>query len=829
MLYNQSAEKSTSTVVFIDAGIQSYESLVEGLDRDVDVYVLGQEVDAIEQITDALKHHRSLESIHIVSHGKPGCLYLGNTELSLSSLEYYRPLIQQWFSASSQEKSPYLSLYGCNVAAGDAGEEFFVKLSQITGAQLYGSTHKVGNPSLGGTWQLSPQADSAEAIVPQLPFHEQAIATYPGTFEPLTFDAYGAVSTEFVNVFSYPTSLFLEDNGKLIVAGGGDRKTILVRRNRDGSIDEDFADNGILTNNAINAGRVIPSIENQFLLIKVDDFSSSNLNAFRYNDDGTLDTSFGDNGELEIDVSSFFNTGFGNPVDFTTDADGKIIAVGNLNGDIGIVRFDADGSLDSGFGTNGFSLTDFDGSFEAPKTVRVDSDGKLIVSGHASNEGTNDFLLVRYNSDGSLDTNFGTGGRTFTDFGGTNDISASLTIDSNGKLLLGGRATDAATGNADFALARYNSDGSLDSSFGTNGIVRRDLGGLEYGQEVIEVADGQLIQTGDIVTTRPSGGGTAIDYQPIFLRYNSDGSIDSSFGNNGVGQGIDGPLAVDSNGNIFGAFSKYNFINSGLAVASYDDVVENTETFLSWDTGSNGGQLGQINAVSLSPVGVFSTALGRSIADQSWQFQTAGDFNGDGQEDVVLRQFGFSNETLLWTMEEDGTAIASERLIGRPVEDPNWSIQGAADFNGDGNTDLLLRNSIADQTIVWYLDSEQNILSEAIVGRGFQDENWKIIATNDFNADGTADMLLRHAQSNELLVLQLDGVQIEAEYLAGRIIPDSNWHVEGSRDFNNDGHADLLIRNSLIQRSVLWLMENGQIQHEILVSGLPLEGAQLLV
>lgn len=829
MFYSASPSKLNSTVVFIDCGVQGYLTLAEGINRDTDVYVLNQESDAIEQIRNALASYESLESVHLISHGVPGCLYLGHTQLSLSNLEHYRPLLQRWFNVSNQHRPPSLAIYGCNAAAGDAGEEFFTKLRQITGAQLYGTTQKVGNPNQGGTWQLSPQADSASNLIPQVPLNQRMLATYPGTFAPQTFEEYGVVSTKIENIFASPNGLFFDDNGKLIVGGNFSQDSILIRRNSDGSIDESFADNGTLTINNLRRASLIPSTDNKFILIGANDFFSTTFRASRYNNNGTLDTTFGTNGELEVNLASFFSTGFGNSVDFTTDASGRIVAVGSLNGDIAIARLNTDGSLDSSFGTSGFTLTDFGGSFEVPQTVRVDSDGKLVVGGHASNGSTNDFLLVRYNSDGSLDTTFGTAGRTLTDFGGTNDTRAQLTIDGNGKLLLGGRATDAATENDDFALARYNSDGSLDSSFGTNGIVRTDLGGAEYGQGVVEVAGGKLIQAGDRVTTRPSGGGTAFDYQPIFLQYNSDGSLDSGFGNNGVGQGMGGPLAVDANGKLFGASSLFDVTGAALTVVSYDDALKNTETFLSWQTDSSANDFGQVSAVSLSPIGAFSTALGRSITDTSWQFQTTGDFNGDGQEDAVLRQFGGSNQVLLWTLNSDGTAIASEKFIGRPIEDPNWSIKGAADFNNDGNTDLLVRNANADQNVVWYLDAQQNIVSEELIGRGFQDNNWKIIATNDFNADGEADILLRNDLSAQLLVWQLNGNQIETEYLAGRVISDTSWRVEGSRDFNNDGHADLFVRNAAIQRSFLWLMQNGQIQHEIPVSGVPLGGAQLLM
>ena len=852
---------SSSTIVFIDSGVDQNIALAEGINSNADAYILERESDAIEQITDVLAaYYPAIESVHIISHGVPGCLYLGSTELSLSSLDRYRPLLQQWFS-DSHHPSPSLALYGCNAAAGDAGEEFFRKLHQITGAQLYGATQKVGNPAQGGTWQLSPQASSTSTSAPLVPLSRKVISTYSGTFALQTFDDYGIVSTSLESDFALSNvNLFFNDNGKLIVGGTTKQlskalitdESIFISRNSDGSIDENFAGNGVLIDRSFLIRDLIPSVGNTFLSIGTADpsviVSSASLSALRYREDGTVDTSFGTNGRVTLGRSASSNLSLDDSFNFVTDASGRIISVGSTDGTVRVIRFNADGSTDSSFGNpseiegavgSGFgeSLTEkFGDSFRVHQTIIVDNDGKILISGHVANGSSNDFFLVRYNSDGFIDETFGTGGLSLTDFGDTDDINAKLTIDSNGKLLLSGTVRDTVTGNTEIALARYNSDGSLDDSFGVNGLVRRSVGVAgQSGLEVVEVAGGKLVQKATI----PSNTVFPAALETILLRYNSDGSIDRSFGQNGVGKGIDGPLAVDANGQLFGAFTKFEgftetltLTNPELVVARYDDVLENTETFLSLQTDTRASNFGQVSAVSLSPLGISSTVLERSITDTSWQFQTAGDFNSDGQEDVVLRQFGGSNQTLLWTMTSDGTAIASERLIGRPVEDPNWSIKGSADFNNDGNTDLLLRNATADQNVVWYLDDQQNIVSEELIGRGFQDNNWKIIATNDFNADGEADILLRNEVSTQLLVWQLNGDQIEAEYLAGRTIPDTtNWRVEGSRDFNNDGHADLLVRNSavqngLIQPSILWLMKDGQIQHELTVSAL---GSPLLV
>ena len=125
--------------------------------------------------------------------------------------------------------------------------------------------------------------------------------------------------------------------------------------------------------------------------------------------------------------------------------------------------------LDRSFSADGGVLTDF-GGFEEASAVVVQPDGKLVAAGTAFVGGNRDFALARYQPDGSLDTGFGSGGLVLTDFGvGTDDGAASLAIQPDGKLVAGGFSNAGSPGDFDFALARYNPDGSLDTGFGVGG------------------------------------------------------------------------------------------------------------------------------------------------------------------------------------------------------------------------------------------------------------------------------------------------------------------------------------------------------------------------
>ncbi|MEH2078868.1 MAG: DUF4347 domain-containing protein [Nostoc sp.] len=98
-------------ILFLDSSVNNYEILLKNVVSEIEVIVVESSQDGVEQITQTLLQRRRVESVHIVSHGSPGCLYLGNTQLSLSSLERYTQELQTWFS-------PSLILYGCNIAVG---------------------------------------------------------------------------------------------------------------------------------------------------------------------------------------------------------------------------------------------------------------------------------------------------------------------------------------------------------------------------------------------------------------------------------------------------------------------------------------------------------------------------------------------------------------------------------------------------------------------------------------------------------------------------------------------------------------------------------------
>jgi len=165
----------------------------------------------------------------------------------------------------------------------------------------------------------------------------------------------------------------------------------------------------------------------------------------------------------------------------------------------------APGDLDPSFGTGGKVITDFTDMLFRPSSdqaqeLALQADGKIVLAGSSYNGAGGDFALARYNPDGSLDTTFGTNGTVTTDFGADYEESATtFALQADGKIVVAGSSYNG-TGD-DFALARYNPDGSLDPTFGTDGIVTTDFSGdSDSANDLALQADGKIVVAGHAYT-----------------------------------------------------------------------------------------------------------------------------------------------------------------------------------------------------------------------------------------------------------------------------------------------------------------------------------------
>ncbi len=181
------------------------------------------------------------------------------------------------------------------------------------------------------------------------------------------------------------------------------------------------------------------------------------------------------------------------------------------------------------------------------------------------------------------------------------------------------------------------------------------------------------------------------------------------------------------------------------------------------------------------------------------------DFNGDGKPDLIWRNTA-TGRTTIWYM-DGATWNGGYADVLPTLNDPNWSIVGVADFNGDNNPDLLWRNSSTGRTTIWYMDGATWNGGFADVEPTLNDPDWSIVGVADFNGGGDIDILWRNASTGRTTIWYMTGPTWNGGY--ADVLPtlnDPNWSIVGIADFNGDSNPDLLWRNSTDGRTMIWYM-----------------------
>ena len=426
-----------------------------------------------------------------------------------------------------------------------------------------------------------------------------AVHAAPGDLDR-SFSADGGVLTDFGG-FEEASAVVVQPDGKLVAAGtafvGANRDFALARYHPDGSLDTGFGAGGLVLTDFgdwTDDGAASLVIQPDGKLVAAGFSNAGRPGDFdfalaRYNPEGGLDTSFGVGGKLR----TFFGGNSEGADALVIQPDGKIVAAGFSDGgnagdsDFALARYNPDGSLDptfdGGVGANGAFRTFFGGSSESAKALVIQPDGKLVAAGfsNAGGPGNFDFALARYNPDGSLDTGFGFGGTLRTFFGGDSEGANALVVQPDGKLVAAGFSNAGAPGDFDFALVRYLPDGSLDTGFGSGGTLRTFFGGDSEGANALVIqTDGKLIAAGF------SNGAGPDDFDFAVARYNTDGVLDTSFSGGGSSGGFRTFLG---GGNFEGAEALAiqpdgKLVAAGFSNSGGDDDFALTRYFLTNDT-----------------------------------------------------------------------------------------------------------------------------------------------------------------------------------------------------------------------------------------------------
>ena len=460
----------------------------------------------------------------------------------------------------------------------------------------------------------------------------------------LNFDSDGMVSTPIGTGDDRGYSIATQSDGKIVLVGysynGSNMDFSLVRYNINGSLDNTFDSDGMVTTSVGTGDDIAYSIAIQSdgkIILAGYSYNGSNMDfsLVRYNINGSLDNTFDSDGMVITPV------GTGNDIAYSIaiQSDGKIILAGySYNGssnDFALVRYNINGSLDNTFDFDGFVITSIGSNNDIIRSLVIQSDGKIVAAGIADISGDK-FALVRYNTNGSLDNTFDTDGIVITPVGTPVGCGVrNLAIQSDGKVLAGGYSYNG--WNNDFALVRYNTNGSLDSTFDTDGIVTIDINGdSDVARSVSIQINGKIVVAG---SSRTSG------YNDFALvRFHTNGSLDNTF---------------DTDGIVITPFGSYDDLVFSMAIQSDGKILAAGYSNDGW---SNDFALVRYNAVSItnqptnqsvyvSSNAQFITSASDSLASIQWQtdlgigFQTlnnAGQYSGTTNDTLLI-----SNTTIM--------------------------------------------------------------------------------------------------------------------------------------------------------------------------------------
>ena len=581
-----------------------------------------------------------------------------------------------------------------------------------------------------------------------------------------TFDGDGKVTTEPGAPF-YCRAAAIQSDGKIVVAGYG-------------------------------IGSAIGVFREVFMLI-------------RLNSDGSPDTSFGGNGKVITPVGNYRDQA----VAVAIQADGKIVAAGysstSSEGDFALARYNTDGSLDTSFNGSGKVTTNImsvGSSNDYANAVAIQPDGKIVLAGWSER----DFALARYNSNGSLDNTFDGDGRVTTSINGASDIATAVTIQTDGKIVAAGKTsipiqTPTGSGDQEFALVRYNTDGSLDTSFDSDGKVVTSIPGTKEQANAVAVqSDGKIVITGDSVNNNSTLGHLAV------LRYNANGSLDTSFNGSGLvitqmeegRSSVGNVLMIQPDGKIIasGIFSGSFFL---LARYNSDGSLDNTFGFSGLAINNVGYGFSSARAVAVQPNGRIVVA--GCVSQGGYCNFGVARYNADGSPDTTFDGDGkvtlaFTNnidEVRAVAVQSDGkivvvgtTGFASSPPQTNDIAVARFNVDGSLDNTFDGDGKVIINQALFEYAMDVAIQPDGKIVlagSRAISG---EDQNIVVHRLNpngsfdaSFGANGTAVVTNLSSDAAAAVTIQTDGKIIAA----GGASNGSNFDFAVIR-FNANGSID---------------------------------------
>lgn len=531
--------------------------------------------------------------------------------------------------------------------------------------------HASGLPT-GWTLQFVFMCTTPPMMCTPTPTPSPTPSCQPGVLDP-TFGGDGLVTTSIMDGFSVATSMAIQPDGRIVAAGyacaepggncqfyGARLKYALTRYLENGALDSSFGTGGIVTTEfyGIDRANALALQPDGKIVVAGRSVAPGTPAAFalaRYNADGSLDASFGTGGKVTTTFPDSIGDG---AYSVAIQPDGRIVAGGGTR-DAGsldafaLARYNGDGTLDPSFGTGGLVKLSIDGRESEARAIALQPDGRIVAVGSVIRSPGPDgalFAAARYNSDGTLDTSFGTGGTVTTEIGPLADAALAVAMQTDGRIVAAGIAYVGTTPHSDFALVRYYQDGTLDTTFGTGGKVTTAIApetGLDSLEAIAIQDDGRIVAAGD----------SASDIS--LARYNPDGTLDTSLNGTGL-------ITTNLEPNFSGATSvaiqedgKIVAAGRGFGGTNYDVAVMRYGAPCSTPTPSPTPTPTPTPSPAASP-------------------NTAFDYDGDRKADVSV----YRPANRRWYLLQSRDGYRSHALPFGPLK------ATPADHDGDGKTDL---------------------------------------------------------------------------------------------------------------------------------------------
>ena len=422
------------------------------------------------------------------------------------------------------------------------------------------------------------------------------VSAQAGSLDP-TWGKNGIVQTKLLGRLDVIRRICVQPDGKIIAMGSalegtiqtGTKKVAFVRYNSDGNLDESFGTNGIFIadvskvyGNFAMDGKVLSDGKIIACGYTFDDtIDKSRLLVMRLTKDGKFDPTFGTNG---FTIDDFQYSAYSEKM--VIQKDGKIVVGGYYNDNFMTARYDANGKLDKTYGTDGMCVIKAQNSFSYISGMDIQDDGKIVVAGFYTHPNGHDkWMIARIGADGKIDQSFGEDGLIFfNDIGGGHDFATSVAIQSDGKILVGGHSWDIGIPILQYstAIVRLNKDGSVDKSFGKSGLFRKRISenvSCNYLFDLVIAPNGNIYAATSNYTYIDAESKTVRDLGVMSIT--KDGTLNTSFGTNGFASSdVDGgnddavSLAFTPNRKIVLGGTSYTASGCKFVVLRYNTDVE---------------------------------------------------------------------------------------------------------------------------------------------------------------------------------------------------------------------------------------------------------------